>query len=203
MAILLTVNAVINGGWFGAGTPIPFETPEEVPEPLRPFIVSEPEAPEEPEEYRGDYQPNTVYLMNPAGPGGRALREVAQLAGAAAEQEAAEEAAQAAAHLDEETAQILQADHDAAVAFQIKAAEVAQAQRDAPVIAAQRELEEEAAGGKPAVSFYVRRGAVWSLATRARLRPGEPVYVKQPSGQWWTVGVVDANGALPPPEVTI
>ena len=40
-------------------------------------------------------------------------------------------------------------------------------------------------------------------AERARLRPGEPVFVKEPSGAWAAVGTVNSTGGLPPPpEVT-
>lgn len=76
-----------------------------------------------------------------------------------------------------------------------------QAQAEEEAIAA---AQAEAAGAeqKPA-AIYVKRGGAWMHAERARLRPGEPVFVKEPSGAWAAVGTVNSTGGLPPPpEVT-
>jgi hypothetical protein len=35
---------------------------------------------------------------------------------------------------------------------------------------------------KPAATLFVRRGAIFRRAEEAKLRPGEPVFVKEPSG---------------------
>jgi hypothetical protein len=82
--------------------------------------------------------------------------------------------------------------------LQIKAAEVAQARRDAAEEAAAR-------AGEPAKppEFFVQRGALFMRAAKAKLRTGEEIFTRQPNGQWWVAGIVDANGSLPPPEVIL
>ena len=103
---------------------------------------------------------------------------------------------EAARPLDPETAAILQEKHDVDVALQIKTAEIRARDADA-VIAAQ----DEGAGAeqKPAATFFVKRGAVFMHAGKAKLRPGEQVFVKEPSGAWAVAGTTDINGGLPPP----
>jgi hypothetical protein len=90
--------------------------------------------------------------MNPDGSRGRALRrEVAQLAGAIAAQEAAEQEAEALGELPAETIAALEAEHDIRIGLAIKAAEIAARDRDsAPaLINQQREEGETAAEWKP------------------------------------------------------
>jgi hypothetical protein len=79
------------------------------------------------------------------------------------------------------------------IGAQLKAAEIRARDRDAAVAAAQAEAD--GAEQKPAV-IYVKRGGASRRAERARLRPGESIYARQPSGEGWAVGVVDANGGL-------
>ena len=43
---------------------------------------------------------------------------------------------------------------------------------------------------------FTSSAAAHGGAERARLRPGESIYARQPSGEGWAVGVVDANGGL-------
>ena len=51
--------------------------------------------------------------------------------------------------------------------------------------------------------FFVRRGAVYRRSEDARLRSGEQVFVKEPSGDWALAGTINSTGGLPPPpEVT-
>ena len=185
-----------------AGEPSPFRSIDEVPESLRGLV-----APAEPLETAGseerfaNYQPNTVYLLNSDGSRGRALRrQVGQLAANASFQEAAEREVEIANKLPRETLEAIQAEHDKHIALQIKAAEVRARNRDAAVIAAQ---EAAVAGERPAATYHVKRGAVYRKAAEARLRVGETLFQRQPSGDWWAAGQVDSNGALPPPPEVI
>jgi hypothetical protein len=110
-----------------------------------------------------------------------------------------EEEARAAGALDPETEALLRAEHEHHISGQILAAEIKARNADA-VIAAQGEGAGDAEE-KPAATLFVRRGAIFRRAEEAKLRPGEPGFVKEPSGAWAAVGLVDANAGLP--EVTI
>ena len=199
--VRLKVNCVIDGRWFGAGERLPFANEAAVPASLKPFIaVDEPDEPQGPP--RLNYEAGRVYDIDTTGHilSRHGRRDASALAANAALQAAAEDAAEAAGALDAETAAILQEKHDVDVALQIKTAEIRARDADA-VIAAQ----DEGAGAeqKAADPLYVRRGGAWMHAERARLRPGEPVFVKRPTGAWEAVGAVDASGGLPPPEVIL
>jgi hypothetical protein len=100
--------------------------------------------------------------------------------------------------LPPETLAALEDAHAVDIGLQIKAAEVAQAGRDADAAIAAQDAEQ-----KPAASLHVKRGAIYRRVEAARLRAGETVYRRQPSGEWWGAGVVDATGALPPEEVIL
>jgi hypothetical protein len=172
---------------------------------LKPYLSSEEEAPAGPEERILNFEPNTTYLLHPDGSRShnRAIsRQAAALAADAFLQAAVEEEAIAAGTLDPETAAALADEHDRAIGLQIKAAEVAQARIDSAYAQAQEAAEREAEPAKPS-EFFVKRGAVYRKTEEARLRPGEPVFVKEPSGAWAAVGTTNINGALPPDEVII
>ena len=199
--LVLKVGSVANGKYYAAGEPIPFDA-ETIPDSLRPYLADDAE-PEPPAPPTLNFQPNRVYEVDPQGAiltrAGR--RQGAQLAGEDFAQQQAEEEVIAVGALDAETAAILQEKHDVDVALQIKTAEIRARDADAVVTAAQ----DEGAGGaeqKPP-AIYVKRGGAWMHAERARLRPGEPVFVKRPTGEWEAVGAVDASGGLPPPEVIL
>ena len=208
--IVLSVNTIIHVGgfqgsqFFAAGSETPFRSIDEVPAPLRAFVVTPGDSlPEAAEERFGSFEPNVTYSLNSDGSRGRAIRrQVAELSSARAEQESAERAAEAEAEAWPLGAkEALEAAHDARIATQIKTLEIRDRDRDAAIAAAQAE-----AGGaeeKPAAMLYVKRGGVWAHAEKAKLRPAEQVFVKEPSGAWAAVGVVDATGALPPPEVIL
>ena len=194
--LVLKVGCVADGKYYAAGEPIPFDA-ETIPDSLQPYLAGDAE-PEPPAAPTLNFQLNRVYEVDPQGAiitrHGR--REAARLAGEAAAQAQAEADAEAAGELPPETREALQASHDTAIGLALKAAEIAARDRDAAAEAAQREP------AKPS-ELYVRRGGAWMRAERARLRPGEPIFVRQLSGEWEAVGVVDASGGLPPPEVTL
>jgi hypothetical protein len=205
--IVLSLDTIIQTGdftgsrLFRRGEPTPYRNISEVPAPLRGFIVTPGDSlPEAAEERFSSFEPNVSYLMHTDGSRGRAIRRVAgQLAAADSFQAWAEE--QASAPPDEALASalaIVQEQHDIAVALQIKELEIRDRDKDAAIAAAQ---EAAVAEEKPAATLFVRRGAIFRRAEEAKLRPGEPVFVKEPSGAWAAVGLVDANAGLP--EVTI
>jgi hypothetical protein len=209
--IVFSENVIVpTGGFEGsrfvrAGDPSPYRDPSEVPAPLRGFIVTPGDSlPEAAEERFGTYEPNVTYSMHSDGSRGRAIRrQVAELSSARAEQEWAERAAEAEAEAWPPGAkEALAAEHDARIAVQIKSLEIRDRDRDAAIAAAQEAAEREAEPAKPA-EFFVKRGAVFMHAEKAKLRPGEQVFTRQPNGQWWTVGTTDINAALPPQGVIL
>jgi hypothetical protein len=209
-SIRFTTNTILHIGgfqgsaFFAAGSETPFHSIDEVPESLRGFVApAEPVETAESDERFANFQLNTVYLSNSDGSRGRALRrQVGELAGAAAEQERAEFEAIAANELDPETEKILQEKHDSAIAYETKVLEVAQARRDDEEEAARLEALRAQEPAKPAERF-VKRGSVYRAASAVKLRVGEQVFTRQPNGQWWLVGLVDANGNPPDQEITL
>jgi hypothetical protein len=101
-----------------------------------------------------------------------------------------------------ETEKILQEKHDSAIAYETKVLEVAQARRDDEEEAARLEALRAQEPAKPAERF-VKRGSVYRAASAVKLRVGEQVFTRQPNGQWWLVGLVDANGNPPDQEITL
>jgi hypothetical protein len=198
--ITLSTNCVIEGKFFAAGAPIPFANAAAVPASLKPFIAAA--EPDEPPGRPGiRFEPGRVYNIDDRGAiiTRAGAREAARLAGEAAWQQQAEEEALRQGELPPETRQVLEDIHACNIGLQIKAAEVAQARRDDQEAALARAAEEP----KKPSPLCVRRGAVFMTAAKARLRPGETIYQRQPSGELWAVGLVDANGRCPPPEVTL
>jgi short subunit dehydrogenase len=145
-----------------------------LPEHLKPYLSNEEEAPAGPKERILNFEPNTTYLLHPDGSRShnRAISgQAAALAADAFLQAQAEEKAEAANELPPETAAALEAAHDRAIGIALKAAEIADRNKDAAVEAAQAEAN--GAEQKAAV-IYVKRGA-WRRAERTRLRPGESI----------------------------
>ena len=174
-----------------------------MPASLRGFVVAPSDSlPEESEERFGNYELNVIYSVNSDGSRGRALRrQVAELSNALAEQEWAEEEARRQGELPEETLAVLQAAHDAAIALETKQLEIYTRDRDAAIAAAQEAAAREAEPAK-SPAFFVKRGALFMRTAKAKLRAGEEIFTRQPNGQWWVAGIVDASGSLPKQEVT-
>jgi hypothetical protein len=55
--IVLSQNAIIDGKWYAAGEPLPFASAAAVPDPLKPFVISEAAA-AEPQGSPGIRRPN-------------------------------------------------------------------------------------------------------------------------------------------------
>jgi hypothetical protein len=204
--IRLSVNTVVDGRWFAAGERLPYKDAAAVPPALQPFVISEDDAddagPSGPPTL--NFQPGRVYDVNPEGAiitrHGR--REAARLAGEAAAQAQAEADAEAAGELPPETQAALEDAHAVSIGLQIKAAEIAQARRDDLEEAIRLEALRAGEPAKPA-EFHVKRGSVYRRAGDVRLRPGEQLFTRQPNGQWWVAGLVDATGSLPPTETIL
>ena len=93
-----------------------------------------------------------------------------------------------------------QEEHEFRISGDILSGQIRDRDAGAAVTAAQQKAD---ADQKPTASLFVKRGAVWRHAGEAKLRPGEPVFVKRPTGAWEAVGVVDATGGVPPPEMIL
>ena len=52
-------------------------------------------------------------------------------------------------------------------------------------------------------TYIIDPGGEGVRTERAKLRPGEYVFVLRPNGEYETMGVVDSRGEPPPPEVII
>ena len=177
--LMLSVNAIIGGKFYGAGTPLPFTDENDLPASLKPFRATGEEPSTQPVERNIYDLPLSV------------RRQVRKLELAAAEKEWAE--AQAAAPLREDVAAALEAEHDIAIGR-------AKAQMAFNQSAIDNAHAAAAAAAEPA-PLFVRRGAVYKRCDATRLRPGEQFFAKR-AGGWEYVGVINARGEPPPPEIT-
>ena len=179
--LMLSVNAIINGTFFSAGTPLPFGSESELPESLRPFLATAAAPPPEP-------PVRNIYDMSPL-----VRRQARRLEMHAAHQEFAEQVA--SEPLREDVAAVLEAEHDTAIGRAKAEAEYHQRLSDGIY----KQLEEEAAA--KVAQLYVRRGGEWGRVQNSKLKIGEHVFVRRENGQMESVGVVDATGGLPPQEI--
>jgi hypothetical protein len=177
-ALTLTVNSVIGGVFFPAGSALPFGSENDLPTALRPFIASE-AAPPLPPPQRNIYDlPLSL------------RRQVHRLEKGIALREAAEEVA--SEPLPPETAAALQASHELYVGAALKQAELSAQRADDTY----KQLEAEAAA--KVTQFYVRRGGAWEKVQNSKLKPGETVFVKRENGEMEAAGVIDSRGEPPP-----
>lgn len=174
---------------------------EDLPENFRGIVATgEDELDEEPEGPRGSFQLNTTYEVEADDRLGKRLkrkaqREIAQMEERAAEEEWVEETANAA-ELPPEVAESLQEEHERHVSQQ-----VAQMRVDSRLADAVSDAEAEA---RAVPTLYVKRGSRhYQLATKAKLKPSEPVYQRTPDGKLEYVGEVNGDLELPDTPVTI
>jgi hypothetical protein len=192
--VRISDNTIIDGKFYARGEALPFDRAEDLPENLRPLVVTgEPEA-EEPSQPRGSFQLNTPYGVDEDGRLTRALRrkvdrEVAELEAKNAENEWLEEQV-ATSELSPELAAALQEEHDAAIGH-AKAQAAADANRS-------DELADSVIAAQEQPTLFVRRGTRhYANALKARLKPGEDVFIRQPDGHFHCVGTTDGHGELP------
>jgi hypothetical protein len=199
-AIRISTNTILGNKFFKAYEPLPFARAEDLPENLRPLVVTGEPEPEEPNIPRGNFETGVIYEMTDDGRLGRALRrkverQVAELEAAAQEAEWIEDEL-AAAELPPEVADSLQAAHDDAIAFAKAQAEVDARRAD--------EIADAAIAAQEPVQMYVRRGdRHYAPAGSARLKPGEDVFIRQPSGRFHCIGTTDGHSQLPDPPIEI
>jgi hypothetical protein len=184
----LTANLIANDKFIRAGEPVPF-TNETLPEHLRAYIVTGELEAEEPDEPRGAYELNTPYRVTDDNRLGRRVqRQISEMEAATAEEAWIEE--QMDAPLPAEIARDLDAEHGKHVARQ--AAELGASARVSDAIS-----DGAAADAEPPV-LLVRRGVRhYSRADTARLKPDEPVFIREPEGTFQFIGTTDSKAQLP------
>jgi hypothetical protein len=192
--IRLSDNTIWEGKFYNAGEVLPVSSVEELTPNLRPLVVTGEPEPEEPNVARGSYQTGIIYEMTDDGRLGRALRrnvqrQVAQLEAENERQDWIEEEV-ASAELPFSVAEDLQAEHENAIAL-AKAQMAADARRS-------DEVSDAAAAAAELPRMYVKRGGRhYAPADKARLLPGEDVFVRQPDGRFQCIGITDARADLP------
>ena len=198
--IRLCENSIIAGVFYRAGEALPFEHVEDLPESLKGLVATEADpAPWTPAErniyYRDDQgpEPGEAVIYQATGGGQWVRRQAAQLASGLQEQIYAEQEAQAANKLSPELEEVLQDSHDKHIALTKAQMEASQRLTDA--------IYEDAAQRAEPQKFYVKRGAVYVDARKAKVKPAENVFVKRSSGEYECVGVADSEGQLPDEEI--
>jgi hypothetical protein len=187
--ITLTCNTILDGRFIVAGEPLPCASEADVPETLRAYIVTDSTEAEEPDGPRGAFELNTLYQVTSDGRLGRRLqREVAQMEAENAREEWIEE--EASRPLPQEIVADLEDEHHKHVSLQAAQLGAAQVMSDSVADAAQEAAE-------PPV-LLVRRGVRhYARALSARLKPGEPVFIKEPDGSFQFIGTTDSKAQLP------
>jgi hypothetical protein len=201
--VRLTGAVVIDGVYYGAGQPLPFVKAAEVPESLRHLIATD-EAQIPAPVVRNIYTGQGPELGQPAGmvyhatSGAQWVRQQAAQAAAGLEEQAwAEAQAEADQALPAETLEVLEAEHSARIE-RVKAQMQANQTATENAYAAAAQQAEEVQ-----TQFFVRRGGEMARVERAKLKPGELCFVKRPNGEMEAAGVIDANGAPPPSEIIL
>jgi hypothetical protein len=192
--IRISTNTILEGKFFAAGEPLPVERVADLPENLRQLVVSDLPEPEEPNEPRALFQLNTPYTVTDDNRLGRQVqrrvqREIAELESENNRAEWIEEEA-ANAELPAEVAQELEEEHRRHVDLQ--AAQAAAAARAADGVA------DGAIAADEVPRMYVKRGGRHYVpADKARLQPGEAVFIRQPDGHFECIGTTDGGAELP------
>jgi hypothetical protein len=197
--IRISANTILDGQFYKRGEPLPFSKVEDLPPNLKPYVISGEleEEDEEPEGARGSFQLNTAYEVGDDDRLGRRLqrkvaREIAALEAKNEREEWLEEEVAAAGELAPEVAESLEEEHRRHVDMQ-------RAQMDVDSRLAD-DVSDSAAEARAVPTLYVRRGSRhYQLATKAKLKPGEPVYQRTPAGKLAYVGETtgDAEPELP------
>ena len=180
-SIVLSTAAIVDGVYFRAGEPVPYAREADPPPNLKAVVATGEEEPAFSPAERDIYSPHLA-------------REARRIQGNIQLQDWAEQEAEADP-LPEDVKEVLEDEHSrrieklrAQMAFNQGATDGAYAQ--AAAAAAAKETH-----------FYVRRGGAWGHVERAKLKPGETVFVKRPNGEMEAAGIIDANGEPPPSEI--
>jgi hypothetical protein len=204
--IRISDNTVLNGKFYARYEPLPVERIEDLPEILRPLVVwgdlekEEAEEPDDSQPRNVMFKMNELYQVDPDGRLGRQVqrrvqRQISQMEADAQESDWIEDAVNAS-ELPPEIAEDLQAKHDDAVAFAKAQAQVDANRAD--------ELADSIIAEQAPVPLFVRKGSRhYAQANKTRLKPGEPVFVRQPSGRFECIGEVDGDCQLPDPPTIV
>ena len=187
----LSCNTILDGRFINAGDRLPVERGADLPEVLRPLVVTGEPEPEEPNEAGGFFDLNTPYRVTDDNRLGRRVqRQISEMEAAAQEQEWIEE--QMDAPLPPRIAETLQQAHQSHVGLQ--AAQAAALARAADAVA------DAAAAASAPRPLYVKRGSRHYVEIhRTKLRPAEPVFVKDADGAYESIGITDSRCEPPEP----
>ena len=174
--VRLSTNCIIGNRYYRAGEPLPYTNEADLPAPLRPLVVSGEQGGDDADEPRGGFELNALYQLTSDGRLGRQVqRQVSQMEAENAEQEWREE--EMDAPLPPEIAADLEDAHRQHVDF--TAAQAAADARRADTIS-----DGAAADLEPPQLFVKRGGRHYSPAGTARVKAGEPVFVKGSDGNF-------------------
>jgi hypothetical protein len=198
--VRISTNTIWEGKFYKAYEPLPVASVEDLTENLKPLAVTSPEPEEEGEEPNDGgprnvfFQLNTPYGVDEDGRLTRAHRrkvdrQISELEAKNAQAEWIEDEL-ASAELPPEIAEDLQAKHDDAVAFAKAQAEVDARRAD--------EAADAVIATQDPPTLFVRRGSRhYAPGHKTRLKPGEPVFIRQASGRFEYVGETDGHAQLP------
>jgi hypothetical protein len=182
-SLRLSTNCIVNGKFIPAGSPVPFATEADLPPNLKGLVATGDE-----EFY--DPSDRNLYFGDPRG-----RSRARQLLSNVLWQDQVESAELEARKLPAETQAALEDEHTLRIARLKAQAEYNQGLSDAAYEAASKQAAETE------TEYYVKRGGEWGKVQNARLRPGEPCFVKRPNGQYEVSGYIDANGEPPDSEI--
>jgi hypothetical protein len=193
--IRISDNTIINGKWYNRGEALPFERAEDLPENLRPLVVTDDPEAEEENAPRGSFELNAIYQITSDGRLGRRIqRQISEMEAAEAREEWIEE--QVNAELPPEIAAALQEEHENAVAYT-----KAQMAYDAKMSDA---ITDGAIAAAEVPTLFVRRGSRhYAPVGSTRLKPGEPVYIRNPNGRFECIGETDSKGSPPDAPISL
>jgi hypothetical protein len=184
--VVLSTGAIIDGVYFAAGQTLPYTAEHEVPENLRPHILTD-----------ADELPvpvvRNVYAHMQTPEQQRAVQECRgniQL-----QTDWAEDAAIAEAKLPPETEAVLRDTAERNAALEKAKLKAKQDAVDNAYEAAAQHAEEVQ------TQYFVRRGGAWGKVQNCQLRPGETCFVKRENGEYEASGFIDSTGSPPPPEI--
>jgi hypothetical protein len=202
--IRISDNAIIGDKFYARYEPLPYTRVEDMPAILQPLVV--PGDPDEDEGQPDDGPRNVAFHLNtPYGvdEDGRLTRahqrkvdrEVAELEAKNAQQEWIEDEL-ANSELPPELAADLEDSYRSDIERQRAQAEADARRSD--------ELADAVIAEQAPVQMYVRRGdRHYAPVGTARLKAGEDVFIRQPSGRFHCIGTTDGHAELPDPPIEI